>query len=245
MSDTRNTIHIYGKHPARQVLNHRPEVVGEIFFANNFSDESLRQLAESVGVTVRSFQPDSPPRSVTERDAHQGVVVKINTDTLTKNRDEFIDELTDPPEMNVVILGELEDPQNVGAIIRSAAAFGFGGVLIPQRRQTQITPAVVKVSAGMAFRIPLVSIGNVNTTLEKLKDAGFWIYGLDEEGDSTLNNQSFDHDVGLVVGNEAEGIREKTKDHCDRVVQIPTRNKIPLNAAAAGAVGCYAVSTNE
>jgi len=239
-----NTIHIYGVHPAQQVLQHRPEVIDEAFFANNFADDSLRQLAQSKDVTVRSFQPDSPPRSVTEKDAHQGVVAKINTDTLTKNRDEFISELADPPEMNVVILGELEDPQNVGAIIRSAAAFGFGGVLIPQRRQTQITPAVVKVSAGMAFRIPLVSIGNVNTTLEKLKDAGLWIYGLDEAGDRKLNDQSFEHDVGLVVGNEADGIREKTKDHCDQIVQIPTKNRIPLNAAAAGAVGCYAVSTN-
>jgi len=239
-----NNIHIYGIHPIRTALEERPETVREVFFANNFSDDKLHQLAQKSPVPVHSFQPDKPPRSVTDADTHQGVVAKINTDTLTYNRDEFIADLADPPDTNVVILGELEDPQNVGTIIRSAAAFGFGGILIPQRRQVQITPAVVKVSAGMAFQIPLVSIGNVNNTLEKLKDAGFWIYGLEETSRHKLNEQTFDHDVGLVVGNEAEGIRAKTKDHCDQIVQIPTQEQTPLNAATAGAIGCYAVATN-
>jgi 23S rRNA (guanosine2251-2'-O)-methyltransferase len=239
-----SSIHIYGIHPIQSALTNRPETVEEIFFANNFSDDKFRHLAEEAGKPVHSFQPDSPPRSITDADTHQGVVAKVNTDTLTYNRDEFIAGLADPPDTNVVILGELEDPQNVGAIIRSAAAFGFGGVLIPRRRQTQITPAVVKVSAGMAFKIPLVSIGNVNNTLEKLKDAGFWIYGLDETSSHKLNEKAFDHDVGLVVGNEADGIREKTKDHCDELIQIPTKNNRPLNAAAAATVGCFEVATN-
>ena len=239
-----SSIHIYGIHPTQSVLTNRPETVEEVFFANNFSDDKLRQLTQKTSVPAYSFQPDNPPRSVKEFDTHQGVVAKINTDTLTYNRDEFIAGLADPPDTNVVILGELEDPQNIGAIIRSAAAFGFGGVLIPQRRQTQITPAVVKVSAGMAFAIPVVSIGNVNNTLEKLKDAGFWVYGLEETSSQKLNEKAFDHDVGLVVGNEADGIREKTKDHCDELIQIPTANNRPLNAAAAAAVGCFEVATN-
>jgi 23S rRNA (guanosine2251-2'-O)-methyltransferase len=237
-----NTIHIYGVHPVRQALQHRPDVIEEVFFANNFEGDSLRQLADSVDIPVHSFQPDHPPRSVKEADAHQGVVAKINTNTLTGNRDEFLADLSTPPGMNVVVLGELQDPQNVGAIIRSAAAFGFGGVLIPQRRQTQITPAVVKVSAGTAFRIPLISIGNVNNTLQKLKGTRFWVYGLDESGDQKLRQQEFEQDVALVVGNEADGIRAKTKEHCDKLVRIATTDDIPLNAAAAGAVGCYAVA---
>jgi 23S rRNA (guanosine2251-2'-O)-methyltransferase len=237
-----NAIHIYGVHPVQQALEHRLDAVEEVFFANNFADDSLRQMADSVDIPVHSFQPDHPPRSVEQADAHQGVVAKINTNTLTVNRDEFLADIQTPPGMNVVVLGELQDPQNVGAIIRSAAAFGFGGVLIPQRRQTQITPAVVKVSAGTAFRIPLVSIGNVNNTLEKLKDARFWVYGLDEGGDEQLRQQEFDHDVALVVGNEADGIRAKTKEHCDKLIRIVTAEGIPLNAAAAGAVSCYAVT---
>lgn len=237
-----NTIHIYGVHPVHQALEYRSDVIEEVFFANNFANNSLRQLADSVDIPVHSFQPDYPPRSVEAADAHQGAVAKINTNTLTINRDEFLADIQTPPGMSVVVLGELQDPQNVGAIIRSAAAFGFGGVLIPHRRQTQITPAVVKVSAGTAFRIPLVSIGNVNNTLEKLKDARFWVYGLDEGGDEQLRQQEFDHDVALVVGNEADGIRAKTKEHCDKLIRIVTAEGIPLNAAAAGAVSCYAVA---
>ncbi len=238
-----NTIHIYGIHPVRQALEHRPEVLVEIFFANNFDDQPLRDVVDHSDIPAHSFQPDSPPRSVSEEDAHQGVVAKINTDMLTVNRDKFLAGITDPPNTNVAVLGELQDPQNVGAIIRSAAAFGFGGVLIPQHRQAQVTPAVVKVSAGMAFRIPLVSIGNVNNTIEKLKNTGFWIYGLDESSSERLDGQKFDHDVALVIGNEAQGIRVKTKEHCDKLVRIPTRDEIPLNAAAAGAVGCYAIAS--
>jgi 23S rRNA (guanosine2251-2'-O)-methyltransferase len=240
---SQNTIHIYGLHPVQQALKHRPDTIHEVFFATNFEDQSLRQSVDKAGIPAHTFQPDSPPRSVTEADTHQGVVAKINTNKLTLNRGEFFANIDDPPNMNIALLGELQDPQNVGAIIRSAAAFGFGGVLIPQHRQAQITPAVVKVSVGTAFRVPLVSIGNVNNTIEKLKDAGFWIYGLDESSADNIHDQEFEHDVALLIGNEANGIREKTKDHCDKLVRIPTKEGIPLNAAAAGALGCYAVSS--
>lgn len=238
-----NSIHIYGIHPFRQALQCQPDTLQEVFLANNFENESLRQEIDQAGIPRHSFQPDSPPRTVTESDAHQGIVAKVNTDKLTVNREEFLASVGDSPGMNVAVLGELQDPQNVGAIIRSAAAFGFGGIMIPQHRQAQITPAVVKVSAGMAFRIPLVSIGNVNNTIEKLKKTGFWVYGLDESRNNRLDKQEFNHDVALVIGNEAKGIRVKTKEHCDKLVRIPTQDNIPLNAAAAGAVGCYAVSS--
>lgn len=240
---TSSTIYIYGIHPVREALVHRPETVRRVFFADNFDGQQLRSLAKE-GVDVESFQPDAPPHSVSQQDAHQGVVAEINTDTLTDNRDEFIASLADEPGMNVAILGELQDPQNVGAIIRSSAAFGFGAVLIPQRRQTQITPAVVKVSAGTAFRIRLVSIGNVNNTIEKLKRAGFWVYGLSEDGSENIADQEFAHDSAVVVGNEGDGLRTKTAEHCDKLVRIPADSEIPLNAAAAAAVGFYAVSAS-
>lgn len=235
-----NAIHIYGIHPVREALLARPDTVREVFFATDFSDSELESLARRES-SVQSFQRDHPPRSVQQFDTHQGVVAKIDTDSLTHNFGDFLDDAAPKADQPLILLGELQDPQNVGAIIRSAASFDFGGVLIPQRRQTQITPAVVKVSAGMAFRIPLVSIGNVNTTIDKLKNGGFWAYGLDEKADESLPGQDFDQPTLLVVGNEADGIREKTRDHCDKLVAIPTLADRPLNAATAAAVGMYAV----
>lgn len=237
-----NTIHIYGTHPVREALQARANIVQEVFFASTFDGDALRSLAKKTA-TVRSFQSDHPPRSVHDTDTHQGVVAKINTDTLVHNFDVFINDIDSEADQPLILLGELRDPQNVGAIIRSAAAFGLGGVLIPQRRQTQITPSVVKVSAGMTFRIPLVSIGNVNTAIDKLKDVGFWAYGLAQGADEYLQNQNFNHSTVLVVGNEGGGIRKKTKAHCDKLVAIPTKESRPLNAAMAAGIGMYTVAS--
>jgi 23S rRNA (guanosine2251-2'-O)-methyltransferase len=149
---------------------------------------------------------------------------------------DFIDDLDITPNTSLVLLGELQDPHNVGAVIRNAAAFGVSGVLIPEHNQAPITPAVVKVSAGMAFRVPLVSIGNVNTTIDDLKENDFWIYGLVEEGEESLTEQAFATPTVFVVGNEAEGIRKKTREHCDKLISIPTEGGQSLNAAASTAV---------
>ena len=90
------------------------------------------------------------------------------------------------------LLGEIQDPQNVGAVIRSAAAFGVSGILIPDHNQAQVTGAVVKVSAGMAFRVPLVSIGNVNTVVRDLKERGFAVYGLAGEAKQIITKEAFE-----------------------------------------------------
>lgn len=92
----------------------------------------------------------------------------------------------------LVILGELQDPHNVGAIIRSAAAFGVSAILMPEHNQAPVTGTVVKVSAGMAFRIPLVTVPNVNSAIRDLKERGFWVYGLDGEAKQTLPKEQFD-----------------------------------------------------
>jgi 23S rRNA (guanosine2251-2'-O)-methyltransferase len=134
----------------------------------------------------------------------------------------------------------VQDPHNVGAIIRSAAAFGIAGVLIPEHNQAGITGAVIKASAGMVFTTPLVSIGNVNYAIKALKAKGFWIYGLDASGKNTLSGEKFDAPAAFVVGNEGSGIREKTLDACDIVLNIPMHERTEsLNAAVSAAVVLY------
>ncbi len=236
----KDTDYIYGKHALEEALAHRPDVITEVLFSSDFRGDSLRHRVGNTDIPVHTFGAKHPPGGISPEDVHQGVVIRINTKKLVRFYDDFIADLEVTPDTSLVLLGELQDPHNVGAVIRNAAAFGVGGVLIPQHNQAQVTAAVVKVSAGMAFRVPLISIGNVNTTLIDLKDRDFWIYGLDVDADELLGDQEFQSPTVFVLGNEADGIREKTKEHCDKLISISLDDRCDsLNAAASTAVAFY------
>jgi len=235
----KETTYIYGKHALDEALRYAPQAIKEVLFADTFSDDSLRHRAGNLNVPIHAFGSKHPPGGVESEDVHQGVVIRVDAGKLVQQFDSFIADLEVAENTSLVLLGELEDPHNVGAVIRNAAAFGIGGVLIPEHNQAPITPTVVKVSAGMAFRVPLVAIGNVNTTIEKLKKQDFWIYGLAGEGEESLAEQKFTTPTVFVIGNESEGIREKTREHCDKLVKIPTAEGQSLNAAASTAVAFY------
>jgi 23S rRNA (guanosine2251-2'-O)-methyltransferase len=139
-----------------------------------------------------------------------------------------------------VLLDELTDPHNVGAIIRSAAAFGAAGVLIPSHNQAPITGTVVKTSAGMAFRIPLIAIGNVNQAVDALVKEGFRTYGLVMDGSRNVAEEKFDAPSLFIVGNEGAGIRQKTLERCDVKLRIPMNERAEsLNASVSAAVVLY------
>ncbi len=179
-------------------------------------------------------------RAVGEDAVHQGVAAVIDTDKLLRDFDSFLAEVKDQRGVALALISEIQDPQNVGAIMRSAAAFGIGGVLIPKDRQAQVTGAVIKVSAGAAFTVPLVAIGNINQTIEKLKDARFWVYGLTGEGEKALRDEDFSENSVFVIGNEAKGIREKALEHCDVRLRIPITDAVEsLNASVSAAVAFY------
>ncbi|MFA5987306.1 MAG: 23S rRNA (guanosine(2251)-2'-O)-methyltransferase RlmB [Candidatus Paceibacterota bacterium] len=234
---------IYGKHALEEALNNTPEIVQEVFFTHQFEDNFLRTLVKKRGIKATQLMPNKFPHGADEDSVHQGVIAKISVDKLVLNYKEFIDNLPITIDTSLIILGEIQDPQNVGAVIRSAAAFGVAGVLIPEHNQAPITGAVVKVSAGMAFRIPLVIAPNINNVARDLKDKGFWIYGLEGESRDSIAREEFDTPTVFILGNEAHGIRAKTRDVCDKLLTIPTNAQCEsLNAAASAAVALYAWS---
>ena len=236
-----DSTYIYGVHPLEEALTYKPEAIAEVLFAHNLQNDSLRDRTKNAGIRIKHFGAQHPPGGIDRAAAHQGVVMRVRADMLTTTFDEFTQNIDITENTSLALLGELQDPHNVGAVIRNAAAFGIDGVLIPEHNQAQITPAVVKVSAGMAFQVPLVKIGNVNMTIDKLKDAGFWVYGLGPGGDTSLPEEKFPNPTVIVLGNEAAGIREKTREHCDKMLSIPIcENVDSLNAAAATAVSFYA-----
>ncbi len=230
--------YIFGKHAAREVLKERPDVVVEVHLAADFADATVVKLLEHhKTVKFKILNEKNPPRGVSSKSAHQGIVIGIRPDKLTIPYKEFKQTLKVTPHTALLVLGEVQDPHNVGAVIRSAAAFGLAGVLIPPHNQAPVTGTVVKVSAGMAFRIPLVTIPNVNTVLRDLKDSGFWVYGLEGEGTTKTSSETYPKPTVFVLGNEGSGLREKTKELCDELLSIPIHPRCEsLNAAAATAV---------
>lgn len=237
---TSGKIYIYGKHALIEALQNAPAVIRKVFLAPDMRDAELRALLQKHNIPTAELAAGKGKELVGRDTAHQGVIATMDPSSLLVSFDEFLKTLDTRMNPAVAVLGEVQDPHNVGAIIRSAAAFGLSAVLIPEHNQAGVTGAVVKVSAGMVFRIPLVSIGNVNNTLKVLKEKGFWIYGLAMDGKFALGTDAFDAPSAFVVGNEGAGIREKTLTACDVTLKIPMNARTEsLNAAVSAAVVFY------
>lgn len=230
-----------------EALRNAPSVIRKVFLASEIrhayrqaGDTEMRALLEKHNIPTAPLAPGRGKDLVGRDTMHQGVIFTMNPSSLLVSLDDFLKTLDTNRNPSVVVLAEVQDPHNVGAIIRSAAAFGLSGVLIPEHNQAGITGAVVKASAGMVFRIPLVSIGNVNHALKVLKEKGFWIYGLAIDGRTTLGAETFDAPTAFVVGNESAGIREKTLTACDATLSIPMHARTEsLNAAVSAAIVFY------
>ncbi len=229
--------YIYGKHAVAEAISKRPDIIKQIYLEPSFDDDRTLKSIAALPITPRVLQPKNPPRGVSAKVAHQGIIAGILPDLLLVPYKQFIAKTVITENTAFLVLGEVQDPHNVGAVIRSAAAFGLAGVLIPPHNQAPLTGTVIKVSAGMAFRIPIVSISNVNSTLDDLKSRGCWVYGLEGEGTVSLAEERFVKPSVFVLGNEGSGLREKTKEHCDDLLSIPIHPRCEsLNAAAATAV---------
>ncbi len=232
---------IYGKHAVLTAIAKRPDCVRTVW-----ADERYRSEPALTSVKVEPLTPSVTDKL--QRDAvHQNIVAQLDVEKLVIEFRDWKHTLGDTsPATSVVVLGELTDPQNIGAIIRSAVAFGVSAIIIPEHRGAGITNTVVKVSVGTIFSIPIVSASNINTALRDLKDLGFWVYGLEADGDTILNKESFTRPSAFVVGNEGDGLRLKTREHCDTILTIPMSGPAEsLNAATATAVALYAWSVNH
>ncbi len=233
-------VYLYGKHALREALLAKPASVQKVFLdVNAESDIELTDLLKKHGIAVNSMKQEAK-NSLAGDAVHQGVIAVINTEKLYTPFEEALKLFDTAKNPCFVLLDELHDPHNVGAIIRSAAAFGAHAILMPEHNQSPITGTVIKTSAGMVFRIPIVKIGNVNQTVRLLKEKHMWSYGLVMNGDTPLNKAVFDTATLFIVGNESTGIREKTLELCDIGLTIPMSPECEsLNASVAASVVLY------
>lgn len=236
--------YIYGTHAVEALLERAPERIDTLYLAQS-AEAQFRPIATQKGVHAEQLPKNQFMRDL-QGVVHQGVVAKVSLDKLLVDYVAFMDSLEPSPDTALVLLNEITDPYNVGAIIRSAAAFGASGVLIPTFNQAGVTGVVAKASAGTVFSVPLVAIGNENQTILDLKKRHFWSYGLAAEGDHELSKEKFDTPAVFVIGSEGEGLRVKTREHCDILLRISMHPRAEsLNASVSAGVALAAWSAQH
>jgi 23S rRNA (guanosine2251-2'-O)-methyltransferase len=191
--------------------------------------QEVIDLARRASIPVR-FEPRAALDRLAGTSAHQGVVAMGAAQKYTDLDGVGTCEM-------LVVLDGVEDPHNLGAIIRTAHAAGAGAVVIPERRAAGVTDVVAKAAAGALEHLPVVRVTNINRALEELKQRGFWIYGLDERGAETYDQVQYASPAAVVLGGEGKGLHEQVRKHCDALVRIPVAGQISsLNVSVAAGV---------
>ena len=192
--------------------------------------QEIIELARRAAIPVR-FEPREALERLAGASSHQGVVA---LGAATQYVD--LDDIAGGARLLVVLDG-VEDPHNLGAIIRTAHAAGAGGIVVPERRAAGLTDVVAKAAAGALEYLPVARVGNINRALESLKQRDYWIYGLDERGDQDYDQVQYNAPAALVFGGEGKGLHELVRRHCDVLVRIPMEGKIPsLNVSVAAGI---------
>ena len=173
---------------------------------------------------------------------HQGIVARVTPFKYCEVNDILEDAKRKEQQPFIVILDEIEDPHNLGSIIRTAELCGVHGIIIPKRRNVGVTSTVYKCSAGAIEHMKIAKVTNINATIDMLKEQGIWIYGADIDGKDYSYNTDFSGPCALIIGSEGKGISSLTLKKCDLLVKIPMRGKInSLNASVAGGIMMYEV----
>lgn len=222
-----------GERTVEQILVSKGDMSGSI--------KIILALAKEKGIVVKEVERRKLDQ-ISETGAHQGVIAKVTPYKYC----EIEDILTYANQKNekpfIVILDEIEDPHNLGSIIRTAEICGVHGIIIPKRRNVGITPVVYKSSSGAVEFMKIAKVTNINSVIDRLKEKGIWIYGADMEGETYSYNTDFKGAVALVIGSEGRGISKLTKNKCDVLIKIPMRGRInSLNASVAGGILMYEV----
>ncbi len=206
--------------------------------------EEIVQMARARNVSVR-FEDRSQIDRLADTKEHQGIVGLVAA-RAAGSIEEILEAANAGAEHGekglIVLLDGVEDPHNLGAIVRTSLAAGAHGVVIPERRAAGLTDTVARASAGALSHLPVAKVTNLARTMEELKEAGYWLVGLDEEGDREYTEVDFTSPTGIVMGGEGKGLHELTRKRCDFVVKLPTVGPVKsLNVSVAAGVVLFEV----
>ena len=231
---------LYGLHPVEEAIRAGGRRLEYVLLSRDRSPrlDALAELCRAAGIRV-SLQTKDQLTKLARTDAHQGVVGAVRErkfltiEDLIAARGRFSHRF-------FLALDGVEDPHNLGALLRSADGAGVDGVILPERRTAPISAVVAKTSAGASEHVPIAKVTNITRALEQMKKANIWIIGLDERGTPDYTAFDFATDCCLVLGAEGAGLHDLVKKTCDHLLRIPMAGSVSsLNVSVAGAVVMY------
>jgi 23S rRNA (guanosine2251-2'-O)-methyltransferase len=225
MGPTVGAVFIYGVNPVREAL------------------AAKRRPVKRIWATHPDEWPDASPATAAEiadrcgSDDHQGVCAEVGPYPYADS-----DTLLEPEDALVVVLDQIQDPRNLGAVARVAEVAGATGLVIPERRSAEVTPAAVKASAGAVEHLPVAKVRNVADFLDQAKKAGAWVYGAAADARTSYDEPDYKGRVVLVMGSEGKGLRPRVAEHCDQLISLPVLGRIDsLNVSSAAAAILYGI----
>ena len=234
---------ITGRNPVYEVLRARRRQIEHLWIAQGAKEQGrlaeIINLAKSLKVTIKAVNRHDLDGIDPH---HQAVALRTGGYPYT-DLDKIIQIAQSHSEpIFVLLLDQIQDPQNLGTLFRTAEAFGVHGVILPSARSASVTPAVVNASSG-ATEMLQIAQHNIAQAMDRLKEAGGWMIGLEDSPDAQLPDRiNLKGGVGLVIGNEAQGLRRLVREKCDLLMRIPMQGQIDsLNAAVAGSIALYLV----
>ena len=231
---------IYGKNPAMEVLKSKKRVTKA--YVTKTTLELIKPYSKQIG-EVQVI--DDVKMSKQFGDKTQGIVLEIAEYKYT-DLNKVLKRVEEKENVTLVILDSLEDPHNLGAILRSADATGVDGIIIPKNRSVRLNDTVAKVSTGAIEHVDVCEVTNLNMTINDLKDKGFWVIGLELDGTIDYREQDYNGKIAVVVGSEGRGISKLVKENCDFLVRIPMYGKVnSLNASVSAGLLLYQILTSR
>jgi 23S rRNA (guanosine2251-2'-O)-methyltransferase len=234
---------IFGIHPVSEALKSGARSFDYVGISRERHDHRMQRIIDTCrasGVQVRFLMREELDRTANTH-THQGVI-GVTSGKQYADVDMLLDRRNGQHSFLVVLDG-IEDPHNLGALIRTADGAGADGVIIPERRAVGLTGTVVKASAGASEHLAIARVTNISRTLEELKQRNIWTVGLDERGTQSYDELDYNMDCAIVLGAEGKGLHDLVRKRCDFLVSIPMLGHVPsLNVSVAGAVVMYEVA---
>jgi 23S rRNA (guanosine2251-2'-O)-methyltransferase len=241
MKKKSNLVQVYGKHPVTAALLNNNRIHRELVTTR----EILSQLEGKLPKYDLKISIKTPKEIdvLAPNATHQNIV--LYTSSIISRDSHVLKKISKKEKSAIIALDQVTDPQNIGAIIRSALAFNIDALILPEHSAPDETPAMVKASSGAIEKLPIIKVKNLTNTIKLLQKENYWAIGLDSNTSTLINNHNFGEKTVLIMGSEGKGMRRLTKETCDLVVKLPMSDKAEsLNVSNAAAIAMYELFKN-
>ena len=231
---------IIGLNAVREALDSDKNIEKIEIYKGTNKDRIRDILSKASKKNIKIFYTDK------RQENSQGITALVSEYDYYLELNEFLEKVLAKKNSVVLILDQIQDPRNFGAIIRSAECFGVDGIIIQDRNSVTVTETVVKSSTGAIEHVDIIKVTNISDSMDRLKKYGYFIYGAEADGETEYYNEKFPEKLCLVLGSEGKGMRKKVKEHCDKILNIPMHGKInSLNVSVANGILLSEIPKNK